>query len=360
MQHPVVKVIHDAGCQSYVIGCPVTGSALIVDPKVGRRQTYRQCLQDFGLKGVALLDTHTHADHLSDSVAFLKEGWSLYMSRLTRCRRDLVRIGDGDLVRVGELTFRVHEVPGHTEDSIALVGHGLALVGDTLFAGSLARADFRGSDPARLFDSVTSRLMTLPDDTVVLPGHDYRDVLFTTIGHERGGNPHLQHRDGAAYAAALHHTDGAGNSPDVDEMLRLNQEANPTLPEVSGSVAACCAVGGGGPMQKAREQRPDELAPRREEIVAGGLWLDVRDRCEVAAGGIPGVRNIPLGELGFHLAELRGRAPLVLSCQGGVRSMTAARTLRYLGVTDDPISMAGGFRAWGEAGLPIQRPGASG
>ena len=353
MQHPVIKVIHDSGCQSYIIGCRDSGAALLIDPKLGRRETYRKCLADFGLTAAGMVDTHTHADHLSDSVAFLKEGLPLYMSRLTGCRRDVVRIGDDDVVRVGELTFRVIEVPGHTDDSVALVGHGLAIVGDTLFAGSLARADFRGSDPARLWESVSRRLLTLPDDTVILPGHNYRDVLFTTVGVEKRTNPALQHKDAASYAAEIAAVEGAGNTPDVDEMLRLNQQANPSLPDDPGVVAACCDAGGAAPAGREEEQSPAELESERQAFVDRDAWVDVRDAWEYRAEHIPGTASIPLGELGFHLDELRGRDPLVLSCLGGVRSMTAARTLRYLGVSDHPISMSGGFREWKERGLAV-------
>ena len=149
-RHPVVKVVADSGCQSYILGCPSTGAALLIDPKLGRRKTYAQVLRDFGLHLAGVLDTHTHADHLSDSLAFGREGLPICMSRLTACRRKVTRLGDGDELEVGELRFRVIEVPGHTEDSIALHGHGLCACGDTLLPGSLARAAVTvGLRPAR-------------------------------------------------------------------------------------------------------------------------------------------------------------------------------------------------------------------
>lgn len=98
---------------------------------------------------------------------------------------------------------------------------------------------------------------------------------------------------------------------------------------------------------------PLELSDQRESLAAAGSWVDVRDAWEFDEARIPGTTNIPLGELGYHLDELRGKSPLVLSCLGGVRSMTAAKTLHYLGVSDAPISMSGGFRGWREAGLAI-------
>ena len=84
-------------------------------------------------------------------------------------------------------------------------------------------------------------------------------------------------------------------------------------------------------------------------------WIDVRDPWELTKDGrIPGVRNFPLSELGFHLDEVRRDAPMVLSCRSGVRSMTAAKTLAYLGILKEPISMAGGFGRWKELGLPTE------
>ena len=67
--HPRIKAFVDAGCQSWLIACPETGDALLVDPKVGRGPTYDKALADFGWRVVAVVDTHTHADHLSDSNA---------------------------------------------------------------------------------------------------------------------------------------------------------------------------------------------------------------------------------------------------------------------------------------------------
>jgi len=218
------------------------------------------------------------------------------------------------------------------------------------------RADFRGSDPVRLFDSVQSKLMKLPDATVVLSGHGYQDVLFTTIGHERAHNAALKHPNAAAYAKSLNAVEGRGNTPEVDVTLETNLSADPHLPEGPQVVAACCSMGG-APIAGARirEQRCDELAPRRADLVAKHSWIDVRDPWEWKAGRIPGVPNFPLSELGFHLDELKQLAPTVISCRSGARSMTAAKTLTYLGVLRDPISMAGGFGKWEEMKLPVEK-----
>jgi glyoxylase-like metal-dependent hydrolase (beta-lactamase superfamily II)/rhodanese-related sulfurtransferase len=370
----VVKSFNDSGCIAHLIGCAATRQALLVDPKVGRGGVYQKALADHGLTLAAVVDTHTHADHLSDSAAWLERGVPLWMSAKTTCARPHRGLKQGDVVNVGKLELRVLELPGHTPDSIALhragrgagSGEGFVLTGDTLLVGGLARADFRGSDPAALFDSVRRELLSLPDSTVVLPAHGYLDLLFSTIGHERAHNPALKHASGEAYAAALHAVEGAGNSPDVDATLTTNVAADPKLPDSPVAVAACCAMsvaGSGSPAaSRIREMTCEELAPRRAALAGRKSWLDVRDPWELSKEGrIPGALNFPLSELGFHLSEVGALArastedePMVLSCRSGVRSMTAAKTLAYLGVLKAPISMAGGFGRWKELGLPTE------
>jgi glyoxylase-like metal-dependent hydrolase (beta-lactamase superfamily II)/rhodanese-related sulfurtransferase len=361
MSDVIVKTFNDSGCFAHLIGCAATRQALLVDPKVGRAAVYQKALADYGLTLAAIFDTHTHADHLSDSAGWLRRGMPLWMGAATRCARPHRGLKDGDVVAIGKLEFKVLEVPGHTPDSVALYSAraGLVLSGDTLFAGGLARADFRGSDPARLFESVKRRLLPLPDATVLLPGHGYQDILFSTIGHERAHNPALQHEDGKAYAAALAAVEGAGNTPDVDLTLETNQAADPKLPESPVAAAACCSMGA-APIagQKIQERKCEELAPTRAELVKKQAWFDVRDPWELVKDGrIPGAINVPLSELGFHLDrfnDVERAGTVVISCKSGGRSMTAAKTLAYLGVLKAPISMAGGFGRWKELGLPTE------
>jgi len=225
-----------------------------------------------------------------------------------------------------------------------------------LFAGGLARADFRGSDPEALFDSIALRLLTLPDDTVVLPGHGYRDVLFTTIGVEKRKNPALRHASGKEYAHALGAKEGAGNTPEVDQILATNlSDAGVANDAGAAPTVACCASHGSADagMAKIVEETAAEAEAHRAPLTAAGAWVDVRDAWEYRASHIRGARSIPLGEIGFHLDEFNGRRDPMISCLGGVRSLTAARTLKWLDVVDDPISLAGGFKAWQAAGLPI-------
>jgi glyoxylase-like metal-dependent hydrolase (beta-lactamase superfamily II) len=93
----------------------------------------------------------------------------------------------GMQLSLGGLAFDVRHVPGHSPGHVAFVGHGVAIVGDALFAGSIGRTDLPGGDAATLLASIRDQLLTLPDATIVYPGHG----PATTIGQERRGNPFL-------------------------------------------------------------------------------------------------------------------------------------------------------------------------
>lgn len=94
---------------------------------------------------------------------------------------------DGDVARVGDLAFAVRHTPGHSPGSVTFVGHGVALSGDVLFAGSIGRTDLPGGDFDTLIASIERELLSLPDDTIVHSGHG----PDTTVGRERRANPFL-------------------------------------------------------------------------------------------------------------------------------------------------------------------------
>src|SRR5439155_3419215 len=94
-------------------------------------------------------------------------------------------LADGDVVEVDGLRLTVLHTPGHTRGSVCFYTEGLLFSGDTLFYGSIGRTDLPGGDMQQIMSSIVDRLLTLPDDTIVLPGH----MRETRIGHERATNP---------------------------------------------------------------------------------------------------------------------------------------------------------------------------
>ncbi len=95
---------------------------------------------------------------------------------------------EGDAIQVGDLQFQVLHTPGHTLGGMCLVGEGIVFTGDTLFSQGIGRFDLPGGDYEALMEAIRSRLMALPDDTIVYPGHGPE----TTIGYERRYNPYLK------------------------------------------------------------------------------------------------------------------------------------------------------------------------
>ncbi len=109
-------------------------------------------------------------------------------------------MADGEVLRVGQVTIAAIATPGHTDSHMAYWVNGTHLLtGDALFIRGCGRTDFQSGDAGTLYDSITQRLFTLPDTTLVYPGHDYRGQTVSTIGEEKQWNPRLTGRDRAGF-----------------------------------------------------------------------------------------------------------------------------------------------------------------
>ncbi len=188
----------------YILADPETGDAVIVDPGEDSDLFLRRVASE-SLTPRAVWLTHAHLDHIlgvKDVVE--RTGAPLYMHPADRPLYDGVaeqgawlgvqaptppppdhELAHGDSLQLGGLEFEVRHVPGHSPGSVAFVGHGVAIVGDAIFAGSVGRVDLPGGDGGTLVASIRDQLMTLPDETIVYSGHGPE----TTIGTERRSNP---------------------------------------------------------------------------------------------------------------------------------------------------------------------------
>ncbi|MCZ6917639.1 MAG: MBL fold metallo-hydrolase [Gemmatimonadetes bacterium] len=191
---------------SYLVADPDSGDVALVDPGEEAGLIMRRvATQQWTPRAVWL--THAHLDHIAGVAEVVRPtGIEIYLHPDDRTLYDGVveqgrwlgvraqappppdhALGDGDTVTIGAFSFDVVHVPGHSPGSVAFVGHGIAIVGDALFAGSVGRVDLPGGDGATLLKSITDRLLTLPDETIVYSGHG----PATTIGKERTSNPFL-------------------------------------------------------------------------------------------------------------------------------------------------------------------------
>ena len=205
-----------AAANCYVLGCTKTLEGAVIDPgtmDTGDTRDVADEVRRLGLHIRYILNTHGHPDHMSgnDLLKVAVGGEVLIHEldalKLTDPARNASRLfgmdvhvsppdgvlSDGDELRVGELRLRVAHTPGHSSGGVVFIGDGFVFTGDTLFAGSIGRSDLPDSTDGEgtaydaLMGSIKNRLMTLPDDTIVLSGHG----PATTIGRERKHNPFL-------------------------------------------------------------------------------------------------------------------------------------------------------------------------
>jgi glyoxylase-like metal-dependent hydrolase (beta-lactamase superfamily II) len=141
-----------------------------------------------------IINTHAHYDHTQGNERLKKAtGAKIVAHESSIVRKDLA-VKDGEIIKLDGITIKVIHTPGHSPDGISLlVGDKIVMTGDTLFVGECGRADLPGSDPRKLYDSL-SKLTKLPDSVEVYPGHDYGSKPHSTIGYEKKSNYTLKRR----------------------------------------------------------------------------------------------------------------------------------------------------------------------
>jgi glyoxylase-like metal-dependent hydrolase (beta-lactamase superfamily II) len=181
----------DSNTCSYLIADEATRSAVLVDPVLEQVERDLKLLRELDLRLEFCLETHVHADHVT-GMGRLRE--------LTGCHGIVpegapVRcadryIWDGETLQLGEVTIKGIATPGHTGSHMAyLVNGDRILTGDALLIRGCGRTDFQSGSAAELYDTVTQRLFSLPDDTLVYPAHDYHGHTVSTLGDEKKWNP---------------------------------------------------------------------------------------------------------------------------------------------------------------------------
>ena len=192
---------------SYLVGDEETQDGMLVDPGA-EAEALKEEIEKAGLNIKLIVLTHGHIDHIG-AIAALKEATGAQFAHHTDEGQTIkgrvntyVMMGrqpplmpepdrllqDGDTIEVGKLRFTVLHTPGHSPGGICILGDGFVFTGDTLFNSSVGRTDMPGGNTAQLLSSIHTKLMVLPDQTVVLPGHGQQ----TPIGQERQWNPFLR------------------------------------------------------------------------------------------------------------------------------------------------------------------------
>ena len=186
---------------TYVIADRATREAILVDCVEQRFDRDIALLGRLGLKLRYVVETHTHADHVTAAGRVRNAtGARTVAPFMCGISPADVQLAHGDKLHfgAGEEVLALH-TPGHTSGSTSYLWRGNVMTGDTLLIEGCGRTDFQSGDAGSLYDSVHERLFTLPGDTRVWPAHDYRGNTVSTIGHEKRHNPRLAGRDRASF-----------------------------------------------------------------------------------------------------------------------------------------------------------------
>jgi sulfur dioxygenase len=177
---------------TYLVWDESSREAAIIDSV--REQLARdiQLIGELSLTLKYALETHVHADHVTAG-GLLRERLGCKVGVHSRVGSDCpdIKLADDDRIHLGDQSLEVLYTPGHTDTDVCYLGDGIVFTGDILLIHGSGRTDFQSGDAARSYDSITGRLFTLPEETLVYPAHDYNGFTCSTIGEEKRFNPRL-------------------------------------------------------------------------------------------------------------------------------------------------------------------------
>jgi glyoxylase-like metal-dependent hydrolase (beta-lactamase superfamily II) len=189
----------ESSTYTYLIADPISRQAALIDPVIEQLERDLTLASELGLTLTHVLETHVHADHVTAAGQLRERTGCQVVAGEGGASCASIHARHGDEVRVGALTLRVLATPGHTDDSVSYLLDGRVFTGDALLVRGTGRTDFQNGSAGQLYDSITQVLFTLPDETIVYPGHDYKGRMVTTVGEEKRFNPRLAGKDRAAF-----------------------------------------------------------------------------------------------------------------------------------------------------------------
>jgi len=349
------RQLNPHSCLTYLLTQDGSSNAVIIDPVLEHVKDYADLLDQEKLTLTHVIDTHTHADHISGGPA-LKDitdcRYLMHKNAPAKCAEGV--LDDGVSLELFDgVEVKVMSSPGHTGDSISLIFPDRVYTGDALFLddGGAGRDDLPGGDSGAHWDTL-ERMKQLSDDLVIYPAHDYRKRQPTSLARQKETNPHLKDRSREEFVSYL---DGLKLGPAdwMKDVLKANYACarDPRAAWIPVDQPACEIKG-------TAEKNVNELevtavtAPELENMmqsVKPPFLLDVREVKELSdqLGHIEGVMNIPVWILPHRLSDLDDKKnnEIIIVCRSGSRAFSAAQILQKAGFPHVNV-LYGGMIEW--------------
>ncbi len=364
----IIKQIHSAdetGTLSYIVTDASSGKAVIIDPNIEDVDEIVSAAKDLNVELTHIIDTHTHADHISGADK-LKEYFpaKTYMHEKTKDKmnvlenaakfgiEDILRanakividhyVNDGDELEAGSLKFKILHTPGHTDNHISIFVEDALFTGDLLLIGQAGRSDLPGGDTGEQYDSLFNKIVNLPQDTKIYPGHDYDNNSYAFLKDELQDNPFLQKRTKEEYIEF------------VKDFFPPFAEATSNGEKVTLQCGTKRVVQNSGEFKSISAQELFKMISNNKESL---YLLDVREPYELMmTGAVDEVVNIPMGELTGRLNEIPkdDSKKIVCICASGNRSYEAAHFLAKNSY-QNVLNLEGGTYGWLMQGYEVER-----
>jgi glyoxylase-like metal-dependent hydrolase (beta-lactamase superfamily II)/rhodanese-related sulfurtransferase len=338
------------------------GKAVLIDPVFEQARRDAALIDELGLRLLATIETHVHADHVTGAWLLNRRfGSQIMLSGASGAQGADRYLAQDDVIAFGERRLLVRATPGHTDGCLTLVldDRSIAFTGDCLMIRGSGRTDFQQGDPAAMYRSVHDHIFSLPDDCLLYPAHDYRGLTVTSVAEERRFNPRLGGEialgDFTGYMKNLRLSHPKLLDVAVPANLRCGRPENE---------AGLAADPNSDPAMMEQSWAPLrysfagvwEIDPHGLEEHAGEVQiLDVREPDEFTGplGHIRDAILIPLGELSDRAGELLKDRPLVAVCRAGGRSAQAINLLQQAGFSK-VANLTGGMLRWRAEGHAVE------
>ena len=178
---------------TYLIASAIGREAIIIDPVLENVEYYIKLLGELDLKLVKVIDTHIHADHITGASKLKKiTNCTTIMGEHTPADLVELKVKDDEIIKIDKMEIKAIYTPGHTSDSYSFLMNNYLFSGDTLLINGTGRTDFQNGSSNDAYDSIFNRLLKLPEETLLYPGHDYNGKKVSSLKKEKEFNPRLQ------------------------------------------------------------------------------------------------------------------------------------------------------------------------